>query len=470
MKTSIFHSHTWILAFLFIAYTSQAQSYSDLKRPPRHGSAIELGLAGYAKVLCSAVFVSGRDAEVASYQSGYFLLPEDLQTKAMYSIDWEKKRVEMSLPEGLTRSATWHGDQGCIIDRDEGLAFTPVKVTSLLPAADKQDWPMGDKNAGPRKWKDYNKAKLDQAVAQAFAPEALTAGFVVVHNGKIIAEKYDNGADMNTQLESWSMGKSLTATLIGRMIQLGYFKLDDPAPVSEWQADDDPRRNIRIRDLLQMSSGLYFTAHRDPEGETDDDYLDHFYIYTGAVDAFDFSINRPLQFPTGTEGRYRNCDPLTLGYIMRNIQGKDYWTFPQSELFDKIGIRKQIIETDPYGNFLMTGYDYGTARNWARLGMLYLRDGKWNGERILPEGWSKFVSTQAPAWDQPVYGGLFWLNGNEEFPLPAEMYFMAGAGGQRTIIVPSLDLVIVRLGHFRGSSASVEALNRACALIVEAIK
>ena len=118
----------------------------------------------------------------------------------------------------------------------------------------------------------------------------------------------------------------------------------------------------------------------------------------------------------------------------------------------------------------LTGYDYGTARNWARLGMLYLQDGMWEGERILPEGWSAFVSTHAPGWDEPVYGGLFWLNGNRDFPLPKEMYYMAGAGGQRTIIVPSMDLVIVRMGHFRGSAQSVDALNKACELIVNAIK
>lgn len=251
---------------------------------------------------------------------------------------------------------------------------------------------------------------------------------------------------------------------------MGYFGLDDPAPVSEWQAKGDPRQNIRIQDLLQMSSGLHFTAHRDPEGESGNAYLDHFYVYTGAIDVFQFSINRPLQFPTGTEGRYRNCDPLTLGYIMRNKLGSDYWTYPQRELFDKIGIREQIMETDPFGNFLLTGYDYGTARNWARLGMLYLQDGMWEGERILPEGWSAFVSTHAPGWDEPVYGGLFWLNGNRDFPLPKEMYYMAGAGGQRTIIVPSMDLVIVRMGHFRGSAQSVDALNKACELIVNAIK
>ena len=196
------------------------------------------------------------------------------------------------------------------------------------------------------------------------------------------------------------------------------------------------------------------------------------YIDTGAIDAFEFSIDRPLQFPVNTEGRYRNSDPLTLGYVVRETvrtNGGEYLTFPQEALFDKIGIRRQVLETDPYGNFLLTGYDYGTARNWARLGLLYLQDGVWQGKRLLPEGFVEFVSTPAPAWDEPVYGGLFWLNRNETVPLPADAYYMAGGGGQRTFVVPSLDLVVVRLGHFRGNRPGMEALNGALARLTEGL-
>jgi Beta-lactamase class C and other penicillin binding proteins len=125
-------------------------------------------------------------------------------------------------------------------------------------------------------------------------------------------------------------------------------------------------------------------------------------------------------------------------------RGETYLAWPQKVLFDRIGVRKQIIEPDPYGNFIMTGYDFGTARNWARLGLLYLQDGIWQGTRILPEGWSKFVSTLAPAWKRPVYGGLFWINGDGAWKLPKETYLMAGAGGQNVWIDPSHQLVVVR--------------------------
>ena len=117
-----------------------------------------------------------------------------------------------------------------------------------------------------------------------------------------------------------------------------------------------------------------------------------------------------------------------------------------------------MLEPDPWGNFLLSGYDYGTARNWARLGLLYLRDGVWNGQRLLPEGFAKFVSTPAPAWRRPEYGGQFWVNGDGKWNLPRDAYFMSGAGGQHTFVVPSHDLVVVRMGHQRGAPVGGEAV------------
>jgi CubicO group peptidase (beta-lactamase class C family) len=139
---------------------------------------------------------------------------------------------------------------------------------------------------------------------------------------------------------------------------------------AEWQAPGDPRGAIRNIDLLRMSSGLRFIATQDPDYTPDKGYPDHFYMYTGAVNSFDYSVNVPLQFPVNTEGRYRNCDPLTIGRLIKQAvtrRGEEYLTFPQRALFDRIGIRRQVLETDPWGNFLLTGYDYGTPRNWALL-------------------------------------------------------------------------------------------------------
>ena len=315
--------------------------------------------------------------------------------------------------------------------------------------------------------------RIDAAVQAAFAdPAALTAAFLVLHKGRIVAERYMPGITKDTQLESWSMGKSITATLFALLVKDGTYTLEQPAPVPEWRSPDDPRAKIRNIDLLRMSSGLRFIAGQDPDYTQDKGYPDHMFIYTGAVDAFAYSINRPLQFPPNTEGRYRNSDPLTIGYLIKQAvekRGEAYLTWPQRALFDRIGIRRQVLETDPYGNFLLSGYDYGTARNWARLGLLYLQDGVWQGTRILPEGWSKFVSTPAPAWKRPVYGGFFWINGDGGWNLPKEAYIMAGAGGQNTFIVPSHQLVVVRMGHFRGAGPARKATNEALRLLMEAL-
>jgi CubicO group peptidase (beta-lactamase class C family) len=219
-----------------------------------------------------------------------------------------------------------------------------------------------------------------------------------------------------------------------------------------------------------MSSGLRF-SRGSPEDLAG--YHDHDLIYTGALDAFDFVTTRPLQFEPNTRGRYRNTDPLTLGLIVRDVvrqHGEEYLTWPQRELFDKIGIRRQVLETDPYGNFLMSGYDYGTARNWARLGLLYLNDGVWNGQRLLPEGWTQLVSTAAPAWEDRAYGGMVWVNAGGAWPyLPADAFAFRGAGLQDTYVIPSRRLVVVRMGHFPGSRAGGADLRRALELLMEAV-
>jgi CubicO group peptidase (beta-lactamase class C family) len=462
---------TWLVAGVLCAVqpARQPSAYAP------NGTPVELGLAGYAKVLCSAIFVSGRDANEAVKNSGFFLMPAGQAEKVTWAVDREARIVRMTL-DGVTREAKFYGDQGCIIHQQKksGIFFTPVPVKTTLPDAASQPWPMGDADAAAPPLPDVDPARIDAAVQAAFAdPAALTAAFLVLHKGRIVAERYMPGITKDTQLESWSMGKSITATLFALLVKDGTYTLEQPAPVPEWRTPDDPRAKIRNIDLLRMSSGLRFIAGQDPDYTEDKGYPDHMFIYTGAVDAFAYSVNRPLQFPPNTEGRYRNSDPLTIGYLIKQAvekRGEAYLTWPQRALFDRIGIRRQVLETDPYGNFLLSGYDYGTARNWARLGLLYVQDGVWQGTRILPEGWSKFVSTPAPAWKRAVYGGFFWINSDGAWNLPKEAYIMAGAGGQNTFVVPSHQLVVVRMGHFRGAGpAARKATNEALRLLMAAL-
>ena len=430
-------------------------------------------VAGTAKVLCSALFVSGRDsAEARDHVAGYFLGPK-LDSITGVHIDRRRRLVRLTLANRITREAKAYGDQGCVIHQPgkDSVYFTPVRVTTSLPDASTTPWPMGDLLPNTPLPASIDTAKLRAATDAAFAnPAGLTAAFVVVHKGRIIAERYANGANKEMQLESWSMGKSITGTLIGLLIQQGALRLEDPAPIPEWRkTPNDPRAKIRIMDLLRMSSGLRFSR-----GSPEDipGYHDHDLIYTGAIDAFQFVTTRPLQFEPNTMGRYRNTDPLILGQIIRDVvrkRGEEYLTWPQRALFDKIGIRRQVLETDPYGNFLLSGYDYGTARNWARLGMLYLNDGVWNGERLLPEGFVRFISAPAPAWRDSTYGGMVWVNTRGVWNLPRDAFAFRGAGGQDTYVVPSRDLVVVRMGHFPGSRVGIENLGRALALLMEAI-
>ena len=445
---------------------------------PPPGDPLEHHTAGFAQILCSAVFITGLAPEFAAENVGYFVAPYAERKKVGKPVvDREKKEVHITLPNGVTRTARYIGDQGCVTlpKGKTALNFTPVKLKRTLPDASTQTWPMGDALAKDSLPSNIDSAKLQQAVDAAFRPAEMTAAFVVTWKGRLITERYGEGITAQTPLESWSMGKSLTATLMGVLIKQGVYTLDQPAPVPEWQSAGDPRAKIRIADLLHMSSGLRIKAPQDPDYDPNGTYPDHLYLYTGGVDSFHYAATRPLQWPPNTIGRYHNSDPVLTNYLIRlavEKRGEEYLSFPRRALLDKLGMRTMVMETDPYGNFLTQGYELASARDWARLGNLYLQDGVWNGERILPEGFAKFVSTLAPAWKddgRPVYGGFFWLNGDGEYPVPKESYYMSGAGGQTTLIIPSHDLVVVRLGHYKGSEAGDEGFKKALALLMEAV-
>lgn len=446
---------------------------------PPPGDALAHHAAGFAKVICSAVFITGLDADFAAENVGYFTAPYAERAKlGRPDIDRANKMVHVTLPGGVKRTAKYLGSQGCVTlpAGSDALNFKPVTIKSKLPDAARQSWPMGDRLPRNSLPGSINAGKLKEAVEAAFTPaNGMTAAFVVTWKGRIIAERYGEGINLRTPLESWSMGKSLTATLMGILMQQGVYSLAQRAPVPEWQTPGDPRAQIRIADILHMSSGLRIRAPQDPDYDPAGPYPDHLYLYTGGINSFHYAATRTQQWPPGKVGRYRNSDPVLINYLIRlavEKRGEEYLSFPQRALFDKLGIRTMVMETDPFGNFLTQGYEFASARDWARLGNLYLQNGVWNGEQIVPEDFVTFVQTLAPAWKEdgrPIYGGFFWLNGDGGYPVPGEAYYMAGAGGQFTMIIPSHDLVVVRLGHFKGSAPGTRAFKQALALLMEAV-
>ena len=403
--------------------------------------------------LCSGLWVVGRVTKRTADE----IVAQDIapfrdfswDKSFTYSVDNDKHTVTVRAPGIPPRMARHNGDQGCsILPRGEtDIHFKPVRVPRNLPDAATTPWPMGDANALSAETNAGVADALDWAMAQK---QHNTRAIVAVHRGKIVGERYAPGWTKDTPQISWSAGKSITAALVGIVVRQGAFTVDDVAPVKEWRGKEDPRREIRVRDLLRMSSGLDFAnlGLSGPESFTRDNK--HMRIYFDGLNVFEHAINQAQEIAPNTQFRYRNSDPLTLGRIIKETvqaRGEEYLTFPQRALFDRIGARNFVLETDAWGNFIMTGFDYGSARDWARFGLLHLWDGVWQGERILPEGWVKFVSTPAPGDKSNGYGGLFWLNrGGAWKGLPEDAIRASGHMGQYTVVIPSRDLVVVRLG------------------------
>ena len=431
--------------------TAQSTSTFD------EGYSVESRTAAGAHYICAGLWVVGRVYE----RTPEHIVADDVarfptwgwEDTFEYNVDWERHRVRVRSPSTPPRTAVYNGDQGCTIlaRGEDDIHFQPTPVPRNLPDPKTTPWPMGDAGAETPVPAGVNSERVEGTLEWAMAQEAQnTRSIVVVYDGKIIGERYAPGWTKDTPQISWSEGKSITSALVGVLVQQGELDIDDFAPVEEWQGTGDSRREIRIRDLLRMSSGLDFPnlGMEGPRSFRRDN--DHMRGYFDGFNVFENAVSKPLEIPPNTERRYRNSDPLTLAYIMKRIveaRGENYLTFPQRALFDKIGAGSFVLETDAWGNFILTGFDYGSARDWARFGLLHLWDGVWDGERILPEGWVEFISTPAPADPTRSYGGLFWLNrGRSMERVPEDAFWASGHMGQTTMVIPSRNLVVTRQG------------------------
>ena len=289
---------------------------------------------------------------------------------------------------------------------------------------------------------------LDRAFAETDSQRPLnTHAVVVVYNNQIVGERYAHGFDVNSKMMGWSMAKSITNALVGILIKDGKLELGQPAPVSEWKADD--RAGITINDLLQASSGLAWSeSYFSPTA-------DFHQMFIKSDDKGGYAMSKKLAHPRGTYFQYSSGSTNILSKIIRQTVGDTlYHRFPYERLFHKIGMYDAILEPDASGTYVASSYAFASARDWARFGLLYLNDGVWNGERILPEGWVKYTTTPAPAAAMGRYGAHWWLNAgdsndpsNRKYPdLPNDMYWADGFEEQYVIVIPSKKLVIVRLG------------------------
>ena len=243
----------------------------------------------------------------------------------------------------------------------------------------------------------------------------------------------------------------LAATISTGGCSAGFLRLKDPAPVPEWRSPQDPRAAITLDELMRMSSGLRFKEdYKNPRS-------DAIRMLLAEPDAGAYAAGKPLDVPPNSRWSYSSGTTNIISRIVRQSVGgslSDYFAFAHRALFDRVGMASAVIEPDASGTFVGSSFMYATPRDWARFGLLYLNDGMWKNERILPEGWVKYSTTPTPNAPKGEYGAQFWLNaGRSGQPedrwmpkVPPDMYSLRGFEGQYVSIIPSKKLVIVRLG------------------------
>lgn len=410
--------------------------------------------------MCNGLFTSNRTLEqVFAHELKFLPQPVGTAQGGDYVVDKARKAVAIGKPGGATpvMRAAFREGIGCVIlspnQTLDDIEKLP-KVTMPPVAGDPATiaWPDGDLVAEQPLPAGVDATKLQSASDWAFvrpSPEQDTLSLLIVHKGKIIHERYADGVNMTTRTRTWSTAKSIASTLIGMLVDQGTLKLDDPLPI-EWlpQAPasvKDPRSAITLRHVLHMSSGLETIDNGGLEYATGSGMS-----YWAGASSVEGARSRALIREPGTSWDYENYDTILAVYAMKLALGSDaaYHAFPRTALFDKIGMRNTLVSTDRFGDFIFSSQIYTNARDLARLGLLYLNNGMWNGRRLLSQEWVNFVRTPAPSTKTRgnQYGGQFWLVPDDRMDVPKDAYATNGNRGQYTIIVPSHDLVIVRRG------------------------
>jgi CubicO group peptidase (beta-lactamase class C family) len=416
---------------------------------------LRVGANYSAKMVCSNVFLAGRDPDE--------VLRFDVQAPGVallhlmrVSVDRERRVVRAGLlgfiGDGL---AVARPGVGCAAVPDGNLEFaTHVSSTAAAagfagtapessspesPAGADAAWPLGDAVT--------TTAALDRLLADdALAGPGMRAIVVAAH-GRIVAERYGAGFSAATPLLGWSMTKSVVAGLVGILVKDGRLTLGQSAGWSA--ADGGGRERVRISDLLAMTSGLRFNeAYGDVSDVTRMLYLQ--------PDMAGFARAQPLAHPVGEFWSYSSGTANILARVVQDAAGRLEATFPREKLFKPLGMTSATIETDEDGTLVGSSYMYATARDWAKYGQFLLQDGVWRGQEMLPRGYVAMMATPVTASGGQYGHGLIWLWGSDAlvpgknpdtaFGIPADTFWMEGHDGQTTAIIPSRELVVVRLG------------------------
>jgi CubicO group peptidase (beta-lactamase class C family) len=412
-----------------------------------------------AIMMCNGLFTSNRTLQqVFAQELKYLPDPVGTADGGEYTVDTARRAVAVGgTNTGTPVAAAFREGIGCVVmapDQtfDDIEALPKLNLPQLPGNADDIAWPDGDLLPEPSTLPAFNNAALQRASDWAFnreSVEQVTISLLVVYKGQLVHERYAAGFDRRTRTRTWSTAKSIAATLIGILVDDGRMKLDEPLGIT-WlpelrSPESDPRQNITLRHVLNMSSGLEPVDSFRMEYATGSGLA-----YWAGMSSISGARNRGLVRAPGTVFEYENYDTLLAVLAMKNALGDDetYQQFPRKALLDRIGMRNTLISADRFHDFILSSQVYTNARDLARFGLLHLQDGIWNGERLISSEWIDFVRTPAPSTVEigNFYGGQWWLVPDDRSDVPKNAYKTSGNRGQYVVIVPSHELVIVRRG------------------------
>ncbi|MCT4697659.1 serine hydrolase domain-containing protein [Tenacibaculum haliotis] len=393
-------------------------------------------LAGYsAKNTASSVFLAERSLAFTDKNDNNFS-PINLTSD---EINKEEKSATGSAFGLLKRKAIYREGLGAVLINDT----YDVSKKTLVPKRSKPDnstpFPYGNADQKDTLFSNIDYKKLNETIDTIFNDVNQTRSVLVIYKDQIIAEKYSDGFDKNSKQLGWSMTKSITSTIVGILQCERKLYVNSDNLFEEWKNDE--RKNITLHNLLQMNSGLEWLE----DYNTISDVSKMLFL---EEDMTKSQVKKPLAGKPNKTWNYSSGTTNLISGLIRNQFNthQEYLDFWYSALIDKIGMNSMLIETDMSGNYVGSSYGWATARDWAKLGLLYLHNGEWNGEHLFDKDWVDYATTPTPGSDG-WYGAQIWLNAGNRYPdVPENMYSFNGYKGQNVFILPNENLVVVRTG------------------------